>query len=188
VGTPPATGTKRSGLAHPVIATDRGTVEADPDLAKAPCAAASLSFLAGKKFFDNTACHRVTTGPLYAVYCGDPSGTDQGGPAYRVLDENIPNGQRPAYPAGSILLVNHGPNTNASEFGLVYQASDIANPTFPVIGQITSGLPLLVEVGTAGEKDQAFEAMADTSLPGLGGGHPKPPLTVKSLTITRPAG
>jgi len=188
VGTPATTGMPRTGLAHLVITTDRGIIEGDLDLAQAPCAAASLTYLAGKKFFDNTACHRITTGPLYAVYCGDPSGTDQGGPAYRVPDENLPTGQRPAYSAGAIVLVNHGPNTNTSEFGLVYQASDdTAEPTFPVIGKITSGLSLLTQVGSAGAKDQAFQTIAGTSLPGLGGGHPTTPLTVTSVTITPPA-
>ncbi len=187
VGTPPATGMPRTGVAHMVITTSKGPIDIDLDLAKAPCSAASLSYLAGKKFFDNTACHRLTTGPLYALYCGDPSGTDEGGPAYRVLDENVPTGQRPAYPAGSVILINHGPNTNTSEFGLVFQDSDVTGPTFPVIGRITSGLPLVTEVGGAGAKDDAFESLGGSMLPGLGGGHPNTPVTVQTLTISAPS-
>ena len=58
------------------------------DLANAPCAAASFAYLAGKKFFDNTKCHGITTEG--ALQCGDPSGTGLGGPTYRFPDENVP--------------------------------------------------------------------------------------------------
>ena len=71
------------------ITTNQGApITVDLDLANAPCAGASLAYLASKKFYDNTTCHEITAEG--ALRCGDPSGTGQGGPTYTFYGENVP--------------------------------------------------------------------------------------------------
>jgi peptidyl-prolyl cis-trans isomerase B (cyclophilin B) len=101
VGTPPTSGTPHSGTETVSIKLGQGTVTGTINVAKAPCTAASLKFLAGKKFFDNTKCHRLTTSGLYVLQCGDPSGTGGGGPAYTYPDENLPTTTPSESPSGS---------------------------------------------------------------------------------------
>ena len=90
------------------------------DLSKTPCTAASLAYLASKGFYDNTACHRLVDG-IFALQCGDPSGTGSGGATYRFDDENLPTGKLPAYHDGDVAMANTGqPGSNGSQFFFVY--------------------------------------------------------------------
>ena len=43
------------------ITTNLGAIEVDVNTAKAPCTAASMTYLASKNFYDGTKCHRLTT-------------------------------------------------------------------------------------------------------------------------------
>ena len=85
--------------------------------AHAPCAAESFTYLAGKKFFDNSICHRMVTSGIYVLQCGDPSATGTGGPDYRYNEENLPTNKRPAYPEGVVAIAN-GENPRIIEFRL----------------------------------------------------------------------
>lgn len=178
-GLPPSTGTSTM-----TITTNLGVITARLDLANAPCSVRSMAFLAGKKFFDNTTCHRLSTG-YHTLTCGDPSGTGEGGVTYRVYDENVPVNDRPAYPAGSITLANDGPNTQGSQFDLFYDDTQEQELTMPVIGRITDGLDILKKVAAAGQADKAFDTLPNGT-DGPGGGHPKQQVTITSLTVSGP--
>jgi peptidyl-prolyl cis-trans isomerase B (cyclophilin B) len=176
-GMPPSAGT-----ATMTITTNLGVIKATLNLAKAPCSARSMTYLAGKKFFDNTGCHRLSSN-YHTLTCGDPSGTGEGGVTYRIYDENVPVNDRPAYPAGSITLVNNGPNTQGSQFDLFYDDTYELEPTMPVIGQITEGLDIAKRIGAAGQADSAFDTLPNGT-DGPGGGHPKQQVTITSLTVS----
>jgi peptidyl-prolyl cis-trans isomerase B (cyclophilin B) len=182
VGTPPATGEPRTGTVTMTITTNRGVIKVLIDRAKTPCAAASFAYLAGRKFFDGTSCHRLVDSALHALHCGDPAGDGWGGPAYRYLDENLPVNRRPAYPKGTVALANGGQNTNQSQFYLIFADTDDTSAQAPVLGQVTEGLEI-VEAVAKGGGDGAFEKNSDGS-PGPGGGHPKLPVTIQSLTVS----
>jgi peptidyl-prolyl cis-trans isomerase B (cyclophilin B) len=177
VGTPPATGEPRSGTQTMTVTTNAGVVKIAVDDAKTPCTAASFTYLASKKFFDNAPCHRLTTQGLYVLQCGDPSGTGSGGPAYRFADENLPTDRRPAYPAGAVAMANGGPGTNGSQFFIIYKDSELS-PDYTVVGQVTEGLDVVKQIADAGS-DGAYD-------PNPGGGHPKKPVTITSLTMSAP--
>src|SRR6266536_894771 len=70
VGTPPTNGESHTGTETMTINLDSGTVVGSINLAKAPCTGASFKYLAGKKFFDGTTCHRLTTADTYLLQCG----------------------------------------------------------------------------------------------------------------------
>ena len=52
------------------------------------------------------------------LQCGDPTGTGSGGPGYKFDDENLTGAK---YPAATVAMANAGPNTNGSQFFLVYK-------------------------------------------------------------------
>jgi peptidyl-prolyl cis-trans isomerase B (cyclophilin B) len=184
VGQPPTGLPPSAGTATMTITTNLGVIKAKLDLPEAPCSVRSMAFLAGRKFFDNTGCHRLSTG-YHTLTCGDPSGTGEGGITYRIYDENVPVNDRPAYPAGSITLANDGPNTQGSQFDLFYQDTEELEPTMPVIGQNTDGLDILQKVAAAGQADKAFDTLPNGT-EGPGGGHPKQQVTITSLTVSGP--
>jgi peptidyl-prolyl cis-trans isomerase B (cyclophilin B) len=215
VGTPPTSGEPRNGHETISIQLGQGTVSGSIDPAKAPCTASSLKYLAGKKFFDNTKCHRLTTSGLYVLQCGDPSGTGQGGPAYTFADENLPTTSPSAsasastsasasasataspsaspptsaspsasaaagtytYPRGTLAMANSGPDTNGSQFFIVYKDSPLP-PSYIVFGTVTAGLDVVEKIAAGGA--------VDTSGAATGDGKPKEDVVIKTLTITGP--
>jgi len=181
VGTPPATPPARTGTATMTITTNRGVIKINMDRALTPCAVTSFEYLASKKFFDNSPCHRLITKQFSALQCGDPAGTGWGGPSYRYLDENLPVDRRPKYPRGTVALSNQGPNTNQSQFFLFYGDSELDDDV-PVVGRITEGLPILEEIAKAGS-DGRYDINPDGT-PGPGGGLPNQPVQILSLMVT----
>jgi peptidyl-prolyl cis-trans isomerase B (cyclophilin B) len=152
-----------------VLRTNRGAVTVEARSADAPCAAYSFRYLAEKKFFDKTPCPRLATGTLAILQCGDPTGTTSGGPGYSFPDENLTGA---TYPAGTVAMANSGPDTNGSQFFLVYKDSQLG-PDYTPFGRITGGLDVLTKIAAAGD---------DGSNP-AGGGKPKTPVTIEAVRI-----
>jgi peptidyl-prolyl cis-trans isomerase B (cyclophilin B) len=156
VGTPPTKDIPTSGAETMTITTNQGApIQVALDLATAPCGAASLSYLAAKKFFDNTPCYEVTVDG--ALHCGDPSGTGLGGPAYSVYDENVPSGpdpsasaapsaKTPLYPKGTVAFIGNPPGTNGSQFLIFLKDFSPATPQYSILGKVTGGLGTLTDI------------------------------------------
>ena len=149
------------------LATSQGEVVIALDGTRAPCTVNSLRSLAQAKYFDGTSCHRLTTGGLKVLQCGDPTGTGGGGPGYQFADENL-NGA--TYPRGTVAMANAGPGTNGSQFFLVYGDSQLP-PAYTPFGRITKGLEVLDEVAKAGVEGSG------------GDGKPKTPVQITSLQV-----
>jgi peptidyl-prolyl cis-trans isomerase B (cyclophilin B) len=168
------------------INTNLGPIVVQLDLAKAPCTAASFTYLAGQHFFDGSSCHRLVNksgndpqsgqaSDFHVLQCGDPTGTGQGGPKYKFDNEYVPTDLRPAYPAGVVAMANSGqPGTNGSQFFIVF-GDTLLDPNYTAFGKVTKGLDIAQKVGAAGD-DGAFE-------PNPGGGHPKTKLTFTTVTV-----
>lgn len=105
----------------------------------APCAVNSVEHLARAGFYNATICPRLVTKRIYILQCGDPSGTGSGGPGYRFADELTGKEQ---YPVGTVAMADGTPDTNGSQFFIVYRHARIA-PSFTVIGRVTSGLGVI---------------------------------------------
>jgi peptidyl-prolyl cis-trans isomerase B (cyclophilin B) len=157
--------------------TNCGDIVAELDGAKAPKTVASFMFLAAKKYFDHTGCHRLTTSGIYVLQCGDPTGQGSGGPGYGFGVENAPRDGR--YPAGTMAMARTSdPNSNGSQFFIVYSTTSLPDPTgYTVFGRVTKGLRIVRCIASRG------------ATPG-GDGRPKQPLVLSSVTVTRgaPAG
>lgn len=187
VGTPPTTGLPTDGTRTMTVTTDQGgPITAELDVASAPCAAASISYLAGKSFYDNTKCHEITTEG--ALHCGDPSGTGIGGPTYSFYNENVPTApeaspsaspapeQPPAYPKGTVAMVANPPGSNGSQFLIFFKDFKTDTPKYPIIGKITGGLDVVEKIGALETVDNGNGAKVK----------PKTDVVIQSLTVGEP--
>ncbi len=156
------------------IRTNRGNIVINLLNSKATCTVNSFVSLASQKFFNQTSCHRLVTSGIFVLQCGDPTGTGSGGPGYQFSDENLAGAK---YPAGTLAMANSGPNTNGSQFFLVYKNTPGLQPNYTPFGTIVSGLKIVQNVAKAGS-DNAFAAQG-------GGGHPKEKVVIKSVTIKK---
>lgn len=174
-----------SGSSNQVtIVTDRGSVPVTLDPSQAPCAVNSLLSLAKQGYFDNTRCDRLThSATLSLLQCGDPSNTGQGGPGYLFADELVDRDPRlqpcygqvdPStgrqictYNAGTVAMANAGPDTNGSQFFLIYRNS-VLPAAYTVLGQMSAaGLKVVQSIARAG------------TVPGSE--QPRQPVTITSL-------
>lgn len=160
------------------ITTNCGPVELSLDAAKAPKTVNSFAFLAGEGYFDGTACHRLVNSGIFVLQCGDPTFSGSGGPGYSIPDENLPAADSTVYPAGTVAMANSGPNTNGSQFFLVFEDSQLG-PNYTVLGSISEGLDVLQRIGAAGD-DGAYAA-------GGGGGKPNQPVVLEKVTVEKTA-
>ncbi|TDD57107.1 peptidylprolyl isomerase [Kribbella antibiotica] len=154
--------TPDKGIVKVVVATNQGPMLLSLDRAKAPCTVQSFLHLAKSRFYDFTTCHRLTLyTTLKVLQCGDPSGTGEGGPGYSYKDElasavALPNwpgdttGTRKLYGRGVLAMANAGPDTNGSQFFLVFADSRL-RPDYTVFGTVDrTGLKTLDKVAAAG--------------------------------------
>jgi peptidyl-prolyl cis-trans isomerase B (cyclophilin B) len=142
------------------MTTDQGVIGLELDNAAAPCTVNSFVSLAQQGFFDGTSCHRLTANnSLSVLQCGDPTGTGSGGPGYEFTDE-YPTNQYPPddrdlrvpvlYPRGTLAMANAGPNTNGSQFFIVYADSKLP-PTYTVFGSVDeTGMVPVDKIAAAG--------------------------------------
>jgi peptidyl-prolyl cis-trans isomerase B (cyclophilin B) len=172
VGFPPATPDYKAAYQASIV-TNRGTVVIDLLNSKATCAVNSFVYLAAKKYFNGTTCHRLTTSGIFVLQCGDPTGTGNGGPGYKFANENLA-GTR--YTAGTVAMANAGPGTNGSQFFLVYRKNSLSLPaSYTPFGTVVKGLAIIQNVAKAGT-DNANRP---------GDGHPKKKVIIYRVTITK---
>ena len=102
------------------------------DRAAAPCTVNSFAALVQQGFYNDTSCHRLVDRGIFVLQCGDPTGTGTGGPGYRYADELAGN---ETYPAGTVAMANAGPDTNGSQFFLVWADTQLS-PNYTVFGKM----------------------------------------------------
>jgi peptidyl-prolyl cis-trans isomerase B (cyclophilin B) len=143
-----------------VLVTSQGLLPLRLDRAQAPCTVQSFVHLVRHRFYDRTSCHRLTAYPTLSVLqCGDPSGTGEGGPGYRYRDElptglppapTDPTGERRVYARGVLAMANAGPDTNGSQFFMVY-ANSALRPNYTIFGTVGRiGLHTLDRIAAGG--------------------------------------
>jgi peptidyl-prolyl cis-trans isomerase B (cyclophilin B) len=162
------------------MSTNQGNIGLQLDNAKAPCTVNSFANLAQQGYFNDTPCHRLTTGGLAVLQCGDPTGQGTGGPGYQFANEYPTNQYQPdnpalqqpvVYPRGTLAMANAGPGTNGSQFFLVYQDSQLP-PNYTAFGTIDqTGLATLDKIAAAGVDGGGSD------------GKPKLPVQVKSIQL-----
>lgn len=132
VDPPSPTGVVSSGTVRYVLELSEGPVTLTLDRLRAPCTVHSFASLVSQGFYDRTSCHRLTDSGIFVLQCGDPSGSGSGGPGYAYADET--DGTE-TYKRGTVAMANAGPNTNGSQFFLVWDDSELS-PNYTVFGQM----------------------------------------------------
>ncbi len=157
------------------VTTNCGDIVFELDGAKAPQTVASFNALSGEGYFDDSPCHRLTSGGLFVLQCGDPTGSGSGGPGYGFGIENAPaDGQ---YPTGTLAMARTSdPNSNGSQFFIVYKDTQL--PTdgggYSIFGKVTQGLDIVQKVAAAGTDESN----------GAGDGKPLAPISILAVAVT----
>ncbi len=164
---PPSEEPAASGEVPATISTSAGELAVTLDAAATPCTVSSFLSLAEQGYFDDTDCHRLTTQGIYVLQCGDPSGTGAGGPGYSFEDEL--SGEE-TYGAGTLAMANAGPDTNGSQFFVVYADSELP-PSYAVFGHLDeASTELVAGIAKKGTKDGGSD------------GAPKQKVTITRIT------
>lgn len=169
-----------SGTVAVKLSTSAGTIPLTLDRATAPCTVESFLSLVGAGYYNDTPCHRLTTGEgLKVLQCGDPTGTGTGGPGYTIKDEPPtgltpdPSGQAVIYPRGTVAMAKTAaPDSGGSQFFLVYADSTLP-PEYTVFGSIGDAGLATVDTIAKGGSDNSN---------GTGDGKPATAVTIKTAT------
>jgi len=184
VGTPKTTGISSAGTSVMTVTLNTGTIGITLDRASAKCGSESLAYLAGASFYNDTKCHEVTNGEngQYALRCGDPSGTGNGGAAYTWVPENVaPKAEpsasaspsapaTPRYPRGTVALQ---PGLTGSQFLIFYKDSPAPDLDYSIVGYVTTGFDVLDKIAAAGTVDNGSGAKTK----------PKDDVTIQTLSV-----
>jgi peptidyl-prolyl cis-trans isomerase B (cyclophilin B) len=131
------------------LETNCGLIEIEADGVNAPATVSTIGFLANSNYYDATLCHRLTTSGIFVLQCGDPQGDGGGNPGFTFADENLPTANGVNYPKGTVAMANSGPNTNGSQFFLVY-ADTTLPPNYSIWGVITKGFEIVEKIANLG--------------------------------------
>jgi len=123
-----------TGAVDSTIVINGQDVPVSLNRALAPCGVNAFLSLSAQGFYDNTDCHRLTVSDgLNILQCGDPTGKGNGGPGYSFATEAASDA---TYPVGTLALANAGPDTNGSQFFIVYGAANL-QPSYTILGTVT---------------------------------------------------
>lgn len=157
--TPPKTGARYTAK----LDTNRGPIVIELENDAAPCTVNSFRFLAGEDFYGDTKCHRLVTDSIHVLQCGDPSGTGRGGPGYSFADENLDGA---TYPRGTVAMANSGPDTNGSQFFIVYKKGGLA-PKYTPFGKVVKGMDIIDDVAEAGVAEDGAAPKKEVEISGV---------------------
>ncbi|MDY3127958.1 MAG: peptidylprolyl isomerase [Corynebacterium sp.] len=143
------------GVVTVTFNTTQGAIPVEMDRAAAPCTVNAIESLAKQGYYDDTICHRMTSGGLAVLQCGDPTGSGAGGPGFQFAneyptDEATDLNSPVVYPRGSVAMANAGQDTNGSQFFLNY-ADSMLPPLYTYFGNVTAdGLDTLDKIAAIG--------------------------------------
>ena len=119
------------------IETKKGDLVLELFAKDVPITVNNFVFLAREGFYDGLTFHRVIPG--FMAQGGDPAGTGSGGPGYSFADEFSDH----THVVGALSMANAGPNTNGSQFFIMYSVQKSLNNRHSVFGQLKKGMDVL---------------------------------------------
>jgi peptidylprolyl isomerase len=168
-----------AGAANPQIEmkTNKGSIVLELFEDDAPNTVANFVSLVEKGFYDGTGFHRILKG--FMAQGGDPLTKDPaqegswgtGGPGYAFDDEATPDPKWKNL-RGAISMANAGPNTNGSQFFILFKDANFLDGRHTVFGKVVEGM----DVVDAIEKDAAVDRDPEK---------PRAKITIDKATVKR---
>lgn len=146
------------------VTTNKGpmTFQFRPDVA--PMHVTNFIYLTRLGYFDGLKFHRVIKG--FMAQGGCPLGNGTGGPGYRYNGEVSPTVKHDK--PGVLSTANAGPNTDGSQFFVMFRAYPSLDMKYSIFGELVEGVETL----------KAFEAVGNP-----GDGPPTEPLLITKATV-----
>lgn len=136
------------------IKTVKGDIDIDLYPTAAPKTVTNFATLAAHKFYDGLTFHRVEPG--FVVQGGDPNGNGTGGYSIyggQFADEITPDADvyLTGYIEGVVAMANSGPNTNGSQFFIMWSDHADLPKNYTIFGKVTQGMDTVHKM-VAGDK------------------------------------
>ena len=146
------------------MTTNKGTMTIllKPEIA--PMHVTNFIYLARMGYFEGIKFHRVIKG--FMAQGGDPTGTGGGGPGYQFAGEFSPNVKHDKI--GVCSTANAGPNTDGSQFFIMFKGYPSLDGKYSIWGQVEEGLDTVKKLEDAGNPSD---------------GPPTEPLNITKVTI-----
>jgi cyclophilin family peptidyl-prolyl cis-trans isomerase len=154
------------------IETNCGTIRIRLDVARAPKTTSSFAALARSRFFDGLTFHRVAKpgGNDYVIQGGDPLGTGNGDPGYRVVEKPPKNARYTRYVAAMAKTQAEARGTSGSQFFIVTAADAPLPPDYAILGRVVGDKSAVKRIAAV-STDPTTEAPLD-------------PVVMRSVRIT----
>ncbi|XP_057510981.1 peptidyl-prolyl cis-trans isomerase CYP18-1 isoform X1 [Actinidia eriantha] len=122
--------------------TNLGDIKCEIACDEVPKAAENFLALCASGYYDGTVFHRNIKG--FMIQGGDPTGTGKGGTSIwgkkfnDEIRESLKHNAR-----GVLAMANSGPNTNGSQFFIIYAKQPHLNGLYTVFGKVIHGFEVL---------------------------------------------
>jgi peptidyl-prolyl cis-trans isomerase B (cyclophilin B) len=146
------------------MATNVGTMVIELKPKVAPMHVTNFIYLSRMGFYDGLKFHRVIKG--FMAQGGDPAGNGTGGPGYQYAGEVSPSLKHDQ--VGVLSTANAGPDTDGSQFFLMFKAYPSLDMHYSIFGQVVEGLDVVKKLEEAGNPND---------------GPPLQPLNITTVTI-----
>jgi cyclophilin family peptidyl-prolyl cis-trans isomerase len=127
------------------IVLNRGRIQIELDIKRAPIATYTLVSLAKQGFYNDLLFHRVL--PNFVAQAGDPRGDGWGGASHSIPCEY----SREPFTYGTVGIATSGKDTGSSQFFIMQSYAPHLNGKYTNIGKVISGFDHLEKI-EAGEK------------------------------------
>jgi peptidylprolyl isomerase len=159
-------------LAHMVTNKGEMVIEFKPQVA--PMHVTNFIYLSRLGFYDGLKFHRVIKN--FMAQGGDPLGNGGGGPGYQFAGEFDANTKHDQ--AGVLSTANAGPNTDGSQFFLMFRAYPSLDMHYSIFGQVVEGLDVAQTIQALPISDPQAAASGD-----LSGQQPAQAVYIDKVTI-----
>jgi cyclophilin family peptidyl-prolyl cis-trans isomerase len=146
------------------MTTNVGTMTIELKPKAAPMHVTNFIYLSRLGFYDGLKFHRVIKG--FMAQGGDPAGNGSGGPGYQYSGEFSPSVKHDQ--AGVLSTANAGPDTDGSQFFIMFRAYPSLDMHYSIFGQVVEGLDVVKKLEDAGNPND---------------GPPLQPLMITSMSI-----
>ena len=157
-----------------VIETNKGTIEAELYLDKAPITAQNFINLAQKGFYDGLTFHRVID--HFMIQGGDPNGDGTGGPGYTIEDEFS---KTLKHKEGILSMARTmAPNSAGSQFFIMHENSPHLDGQYAAFGKVIEGIEAVDTIASVrtdyNDKPRTPQVMKKVTVETFGVEYPEP--------------